>query len=95
MGPKVYNKYHKNAPSDAVYIGRGSMFGNSWSHLDGTKAQFKAPTRDAACDAFEEWARSTPDFLSHVKQYLRGKDLVCFCKPARCHGDFLLKIANE
>ena len=26
---------------------------------------------------------------------LKGKDLVCYCKPARCHGDYLLKIANE
>lgn len=26
--PKVYNKHHKNAPPDAVYVGRPSKFGN-------------------------------------------------------------------
>lgn len=26
---------------------------------------------------------------------LRGKDLVCCCKPAACHGDVLLELANQ
>jgi hypothetical protein len=26
--PRVYNKHHGNAPADAVYIGRGSPYGN-------------------------------------------------------------------
>jgi hypothetical protein len=25
---------------------------------------------------------------------LRGKDLVCWCKPDPCHGDLLLRLAN-
>ncbi len=25
---------------------------------------------------------------------LRGKDLLCFCTPAACHGDLLLRLAN-
>lgn len=25
---------------------------------------------------------------------LRGKDLVCCCKPKRCHGDILFVLAN-
>jgi hypothetical protein len=25
---------------------------------------------------------------------LRGKDLVCWCKPKACHGDVLLRLAN-
>ena len=26
---------------------------------------------------------------------LRGKDLLCWCAPEACHGDLLLKQANE
>ena len=25
---------------------------------------------------------------------LRGRNLVCFCAPAACHGDVLLELAN-
>ena len=25
---------------------------------------------------------------------LRGKDLLCFCAPAACHGDLLLRLAD-
>jgi Domain of unknown function (DUF4326) len=25
---------------------------------------------------------------------LRGTDLLCFCAPAACHGDLLLRLAN-
>lgn len=27
-GPRVYNKHHSNAPADAIYVGRGSPWGN-------------------------------------------------------------------
>lgn len=93
--PKVHNKYHKTAPPDAVYIGRGSHYGNPFTHLVNTKATTVVDDRDQACDEFEKWASSNPLFIADVKQNLRGKHLVCFCKPKRCHGDFLLKIANE
>jgi hypothetical protein len=26
---------------------------------------------------------------------LRGLDLVCWCAPKACHGDVLLKLAND
>jgi Domain of unknown function (DUF4326) len=29
-----------------------------------------------------------------VLDELRGKDLLCFCAPAACHGDLLLRLAN-
>lgn len=93
--PKVHNKYHRTAPPDAVYIGRGSPYGNSFTHLVGTKATTVVDSRDQACDAFEKWAYLNPQFIADVKKNLKGKHLVCFCKPKRCHGDFLLKIANE
>ena len=32
--------------------------------------------------------------MAHVKE-LRGKDLVCWCSPSRCHGNILIELANK
>ena len=86
--PKVYNKYHGNAPSDAVYIGRGSPWGNPFViNRDGD--------RDEVCDKFEAMVEANPEFKQNVIDNLKGKDVICFCAPNRCHGDYLVKIANE
>lgn len=85
--PRVHNKHHNTAPEDAVYIGRGSSFGNPFiigQHGD----------RDEVCDKFEVFLLANPDLTKKVKRELKGKDLVCFCAPKRCHGDILLKVAN-
>lgn len=79
---KVHNKYHKTAPSDAVYIGRGSLYGNPF--IIG-----KDGSREDVCRKFREQILPTLDL-----EPLKGKDLVCFCKPAQCHGDDLLQAAN-
>lgn len=76
--PRVYNKHHNDAPADAVYIGRGSPWGNPFKiGRDGS--------RDEVCDRFELEVLPTLDL-----EPLRGKDLVCFCAPLRCHGDSIL-----
>ena len=85
--PKVFNKYHNNVPTDAVYIGRGSPFGNPFTI--GTNGN-----RDEVCDKFEEYVKSNPELVERIKKELCGKNLVCFCKPKRCHGDTLIRIAN-
>lgn len=71
----VHNKRAGTAPQDAVYIGRGTPWGNPFVlGQDGD--------RDTVCDRFEREVLHTLDL-----EPLRGKDLVCWCKPARCHGD--------
>lgn len=85
---KVHNKYHGTAGPDAVYIGRGSPFGNPFKiGVDGD--------RDEVCDKYESHLLSNPAMLDKVRLHLKGKDLVCFCAPKRCHGDFILKVANS
>jgi len=37
--------------------------------------------------------RDQHDLLRSIGE-LRGKDLVCFCAPAACHGDLLPRLAN-
>jgi hypothetical protein len=85
---KVHNKYHGTAPPGAVYIGRGSPYGNPFViGQDGNRNQ--------VCDKFRDYLEMDRELLKRVKRDLRGKDLVCFCKPRRCHGDLLLEIANK
>lgn len=93
--PRVWNKRAGDVPREAVYVGRPSKFGNPFSHLPSTLAQFKVATRDEAVEAFERWLMGRPEMVAAVKRELRGRDLVCWCAPARCHAEVLLKIANK
>lgn len=87
----VVNKYKE--PFD-VYIGRGSVWGNDYSHLPETKASHKVDTRDEAVECYRDqlWdsicsGKITIDMLKS----LNGKRLGCFCKPKSCHGDIIVK----
>lgn len=84
----------KKAPYD-VYIGRGSKFGNPYSHKEGTSAAWVVETREDAIRLYEEWIRSQPELMAAAKKELKGKILGCWCSPLACHGDVLIKIANE
>jgi hypothetical protein len=87
--PKVYNKHHKNYPKEAVYIGRGSPWGNPFTIGD------NGWTREDVCALFEAFAKTEPYYFKMARDQLKGKDLVCYCAPKACHGDILLRIANE
>ena len=80
---QVLNKHVHGIPADAVYIGRGSPWGNPFRiGVDGD--------RDAVCDRFEREVLPSLDV-----EPLRGKKLVCFCAPRRCHGHSILKKLAE
>jgi|SRR5271155_3263948 len=80
-----------------VYVGRPSVYGNPFSHLTGTLAQFKVSTREEAVAAFRRWIYNPEngELLQRVKTELKGKVLGCWCKPQSCHGDVLAEIASE
>lgn len=81
--PAVYNRHHGNAPPGAVYIGRGTRWGNKFViGIDGT--------REECIAKFECEVLPTLDVSE-----LRGKDLLCSCKPKACHGDPILAKANR
>lgn len=78
MKPRVLNK-HRDNTHGAVYIGRGSPWGNPFKiGVDGN--------RDDVCDKFESEVLPTLDV-----EPLRGKNLVCYCAPQRCHGDSIMR----
>lgn len=83
----------------------GSVFGNPWSHLDGTKARFKVFSREAAIRMYTDWLEGrlvVPELqtqrevlwlgLRKLAARVRAGEkltLVCFCAPLACHGDVL------
>lgn len=84
-----------------VYVGRGqgSIWGNSFSHKEGTKAQFVVASVEEAIAAYESWIREQPRMMGRLYQ-LRDKTLGCWCKTksnpdAPCHGDVLARLAAE
>jgi hypothetical protein len=83
---RVLNKRAVGVPTGAVYIGRGSKWGNPFRiGPDGDRA--------AVIAKHERWLRDQLDLL-RVLDELRDRDLVCFCAPAPCHGDLLIRLAN-
>lgn len=79
----LYNKRTHKIPPGTIYIGRGSPYGNPF-------VIGKHGTREEVCDRYEKEILPGLDI-----EPLRGKDLVCYCTPARCHGDSILKKLKE
>lgn len=71
-----------------IYIGRGSKWGNPFIMRDHSEIE-----RNRVCDEYEKWFWTTD--LPNQLFELIGKTLGCYCKPLRCHGDFLAKEANK
>jgi hypothetical protein len=93
--PRVYNRYHRNAPSGAIYIGRGTAWGNPFSHVPGLADTVLCDSRESAITEYRAQVLADEKFVELVKRHLKGKHLVCSCKPKACHGDILLEIANQ
>ncbi len=70
---------------DYVYIGRPSKWGNPYNEKMG---------RTRCIDLFREFVTATPDLMKCLPE-LKGKTLVCFCKPQACHGDVLAELADK
>jgi hypothetical protein len=93
--PQVLNYKHGARPGpNCVYIGRAmpryGLRGSKWQN------PYNIPRdgdRDQVVDMYERWMMQLPELLTALPE-LRGKDLVCWCAPERCHGEVLLRLAN-
>lgn len=88
----------KRDPYD-VYVGRGrgSRWGNPFSHKDDTLAQFKVATVEEAIEQYRSWLWSqlkSGDITLTDLAALSGKTLGCWCAPGPCHGDVLAAAAE-
>lgn len=88
--PLVLNKadFGAGLPLNSSYIGRGTFAGNPYRiGVDGT--------RDEVIDLYIAEKRKDADFIAQVRQQLKGRHLVCHCAPLRCHGHWLIRVAND
>ncbi len=89
-------------PAGAVYVGRGTVFGNPFQ----TVQEFREWWNDRS-----KWPRMYPDQMDKLMgamfqtepHPLKGKDLACWCvdwdgtgePPGVCHAEVLLELANR
>lgn len=91
-----------------VYIGRGSVYGNPFTHLPigHTRAAVQVATREEAVAEFENWLRGDPRWaqieperreriLKELPLLPEDAVLACYCKPKSCHGDVLVRLYYE
>ncbi len=103
MGTTVISR--RDAPtnwhldSNYVDIGRTSRWGNPWTHKQGrTRAKYVVATRLEAITAYRRWILSDDEEAQYLRSHLdslKGKVLVCWCKPLACHGDVLAELADS
>ena len=100
MQPIVKNKYKDIiSPGFDVLIMRPTRWGNPFP--------IGADDRTTVLYKFEQWLLSGNSFgncnasadarnaiLTNL-HLLKGRNLICCCAPLPCHGDILLKLANE
>lgn len=94
---RIYNKWYERAPKDAVDIGMFSFWRNRFARERVLRRKrWSDEERHEINAKFEQWLLS-PDGAYVLKRIheLKGKDLVCLCYPKQCHGQLLMRLANE
>ena len=99
-------KKHINTEND-VYIGRGSVLGNPYTHIlmKETKAEFIVETREQAIENYKIYLKEkinskdkeVCDELNKIWKLLKKGDvfLVCYCAPLSCHGNYIKNVINS
>lgn len=77
-----------------VYVGRPSKWGNPFSHLLNSNANYRTASREDSIDAYREWIVTQSGLMASLHE-LRGRNLVCWCAPKACHANVLLELANK
>lgn len=82
-------------------IDRATEYGNPYSHLPNTKAQYRVETRAQAIYMFERYAYGKLHFEPDWLEPLRGFDLACWCRPPEgfngrllCHGQVIVSLLD-
>jgi hypothetical protein len=99
--PVVNIKTNPSAIYDQ-YVGRGSPFGNPFTHIPLNSGRaIKVASRQEAILRFREWLTNDVIVLRDWKKptkemiaSLHGKTLACFCWPQACHASVLLELAE-
>lgn len=99
-GSLIWNKW--NAPEDAVYIGRGSLYGNPIPLSNPKDEEERISCIDQYLNYLINRLKSDAVFAGAVMS-LKSENLKCFCSNGKCstsegarycHGHVLLEAAN-
>ncbi len=86
-----------------VYIGRPSIWGNPFSHKEGTLAKYKVDSVKEAIIEYEKYLLNN-QILFNKLESLKNKTLGCYCTECIeykdddkliCHGQILLKYIQK
>lgn len=81
-----------------IKIDRSSIWGNPYSHLPQSAAEYTVATRKEAIEKYREYILNNPELLKRLPE-LEGKVLGCHCKQegknVSCHGDVLADLCNS
>lgn len=88
------------------YIGRPSIFGNPYTHLDKSIAKIKLDSRNDAISMYREYfyeqIKTNIDFIDEINKMLNCYKnnhvlyLCCWCHPKPCHGEIIKEyLENE
>ena len=104
----VVNKSKHKPTDNDVYIGRGSILGNPYHYKESNHPQalYKVASSDEAIDKYKKYLIEKIndrdvgicDFLNSILSKGIGSEdinLVCYCKPARCHGDVIKSLIES
>ncbi len=93
-------------PEDAVYIGRASKGGRAETRRSSPYANPYAivvgrQTREEAVRKYGEWLKGKPELVERARAELKGKTLVCWCRPPQgfqgkvlCHGQIVAGVVD-
>lgn len=85
MKGRILNRNHGGIPRNAVFIGRGSKYGNPYKiGRDGSRDEVIALYRDYLLSRLEEGYFTIDEIIA-----LYETDLVCYCHPLPCHGEVI------
>jgi hypothetical protein len=70
-----------------VKIDRTTEWGNPFKIMNNA-------SRDDVCDNYANFLKNKPSLQKQLHK-LKGKVLVCWCYPLRCHGDHLAELVNK
>lgn len=83
---RILNRHiFKELPANAVYVGRGTFFGNPY-HIGehGDRTHVIARFHD---DIAEKLANADPVLITALRGLKEENDLVCSCAPKPCHAE--------
>ena len=90
-----FNERQPIIPPGAVYIGRANaryrLPASKWANPFRSSHPAEHET---AVATYERWLWLQRQLMAALRE-LHDRDLVCWCAPLSCHGDVLLRLANE